>query len=62
MPVSISKRIAALAAVVAVALPVAPAAHSYYEICLVNKGAFLRNSACSSTTAAAARTIPAGKA
>ena len=41
MPVSISKRIAALAAVVAVALPVAPAAHSYYEICLVNKGAFL---------------------
>ena len=37
----ISKRIAALAAVVAVALPVAPAAQGYYEICLVNKGAFL---------------------
>ena len=41
MPVSISKRIAALAAAVAVVLPVAPAAHGYYEICLVNKGAFL---------------------
>ena len=41
MSISISKRIAALAAVVAVALPVAPVAQGYHEICLVNKGAFL---------------------